>query len=281
MLARRAGHGIGIDDTSGRPEVKGDGALAASEIERQILDRKWFYRFTLPSGAVTDTYLATHVSPIHDTRERMLFSVLDPLFDGRWDRVTCLDLPCHQGYYSLKLGARGCRQVLGVDARPQHVDDARLMQSAFDLENVSFRVGNIHDADLVDLGPFDVFLLFGLLYHLENPIGALRQARRLTRRVCLIETQVAPDLSLDIDWGAAEVQKSLRGYWGVVDETHEVSSGNMEANLTPISLVPSPEALRWTLLTVGFSRVEFVSPPTDAYEQLAGGKRLVVAAYVD
>jgi SAM-dependent methyltransferase len=255
--------------------------LATSDIEQQILARKWFYRFVLPGGAVTDTYLADQVLPIHDTREQMLFSVLDPLFDGRWDGVTCLDLPCHQGYYSLKLGARGCRQVLGVDARAQHVDDARLMQRAFDAENVEFRVGNIHDADLADLGPFDVFLLFGLLYHLENPIGALRQARRLTRRVCLIETQVTPDLSRDIDWGVAGVQKSLRGYWGVVDETHEVASGNMEANLTAISLVPSPEALRWTLLSVGFSRVEFVPPPAGAYEQLASGKRLVAAAYVD
>ena len=37
----------------------------------------------------------------------------------------------------------------------------------------------------------------------------------------------------------------------------------------------------WILRKVGFSRVELLPPPADAYEQLRYGKRVMAAAYVD
>ena len=50
--------------------------------------------------------------------------------------------------------------------------------------------------------------------------------------------------------------------------------------MTPVALVPSLSALRHTLRAVGFSRVEVVPPPRNAYEQFANDKRVVVAAFV-
>jgi hypothetical protein len=40
------------------------------------------------------------------------------------------------------------------------------------------------------MGTFDVVLCLGLIYHLENPIGALRIARALTAAVCVVESQL-------------------------------------------------------------------------------------------
>ena len=49
--------------------------------------------------------------------------------------------------------------------------------------------------------------MLGLLYHVENPVGALRLARALTRRACVIETQVTPNMTGVVDWGAYTFQR--------------------------------------------------------------------------
>ena len=45
--------------------------------------------------------------------------------------------------------------------------------------------------------------------------------------------------------------------------------------------MPSLEALLWIMRKIGFSRVEVLPPPDDAYEQLRYGKRVMVAGFVD
>src|SRR5262249_52459181 len=43
--------------------------------------------------------------------------------------------------------------------------------------------------DLSTLGTFDIVLFLGVIYHLEEPLRALRRLRRLTGRVAVIETE--------------------------------------------------------------------------------------------
>ena len=126
--------------------------------------------------------------------------------------------------------------------------------------------------------PRDLVLLFGLIYHLENPIGALRVARKLTRRVCVIETQVVPNMNGMVDWGSYRFVRPLKGVFGIIDELDEVSAP--EASVTGICLAPSVEGLLWILHAVGFVRAEVLPVPEDGYEQLRHGKRVMVAAYV-
>jgi hypothetical protein len=54
---------------------------------------------------------------------------------------------------------------------------------------------DIEEARAAEIGTHDVTLMLGLLYHLENPVRALRLARAVTRRVLVIESQVVPHLS--------------------------------------------------------------------------------------
>ena len=44
--------------------------------------------------------------------------------------------------------------------------------------------------------------MLGLIYHLENPVGALRVAHALTRRICLVETQIVPGMTGMVDYGS-------------------------------------------------------------------------------
>jgi tRNA (mo5U34)-methyltransferase len=253
----------------------------SDSVEAQVLGRKWFYPFRLPSGQVTDCYLPPDVAEIHRTRETMLFHVLEPLFQGRWDQVRAVDLACHEGYFSFSLAQRGCKEVIGFDARPENLDGPRLMREALGLTNTRFELADIVHLDPYGLGKFDLTVLFGLLYHVNDPVGVLRLARALTKIVCIIETQVVPNLSGQTDWGSYRFSRELIGCFGVVDETARLEEHNREASLTSLSLVPSLPALIHALKSVGFTRVEVVPPPPDAYEQLAYGKRVMVAAFVE
>lgn len=254
--------------------------MSVADLESRILARKWFYRFRLPSGAFTETHLPEDVASIHLTRERMLFQVLDPIFDGRWDDVTCVDLACHEGYFSNLLAEKGCRSILGIDERAEHIEHAELIRAVHDRKNLAFRAGNVDTIDPAKLGSFDVVLMYGLLYHLENPVGAIRLARALARRICLVETQVAPGLTGPIEWGSAQWTKNVAGSFAVIEEADSEHVQTVPGAM-PVVLVPSLEALLYVMRCAGFSRVEVVTPPANAYEQFVRGKRVVVAGYVD
>jgi tRNA (mo5U34)-methyltransferase len=247
--------------------------------EDDVLRRKWFYRFTLPSGARTESVLPPEVLPIHDTRERMLLQVLEPVFAKRWAETQCIDVACHEGYYGALLAQRGCKRVLGVDTRIENLISAKLMRDALRLSNLSFIQADVTAMDPSHFGQFDIVLMFGLLYHLENPVGALRVARALCREIVLLETQLSPSLSGDLEWGTASSRKRIFGTMAMIDELDEVRAANLEANTVPISLVPDLEGLLWALRMVGFSRAELVPPPRDGYEQLVRGQRAMVAAW--
>ena len=146
------------------------------------------------------------------------------------------------------------------------------------LERLSFQKGDVHEQSSENLGQFDVVLMLGLLYHLENPVGALRVCRELCSDVCIIETQVVPGMSGFVDYGSYQYVRPLKGSFGVIDEMDDTHGP--EASVTGICLVPSLEALMWLLEKVGFAEAQVLEPPEDAYEQLRYHKRVMVAARV-
>jgi tRNA (mo5U34)-methyltransferase len=245
-------------------------------IEAKILGREWFYEFQLPSGRKTKSYLPKEIQPIHRTREQMMFDCLKQRTRDRWDELRCLDLACHEGYFALQLALHGCREVLGIDAREENVGHAMLMRELHVLENLSFRRGNVLELTAAGIGQFDVVLVLGLLYHTPHIVGLLRVVRALTKGICLIETQLAPELPAEIELGARESKKQIKGCFAVVDETQEIAAGSREAGLGSICLVPSLRALLYLLPQLGFAAMEVLRPPADAYEQLARGMRVMM-----
>ncbi|MFN9966723.1 MAG: class I SAM-dependent methyltransferase [Lysobacteraceae bacterium] len=247
-------------------------------LEADVLARDWFYRFTLPSGAVTGSAHAPDILAIHDTRWAMAQACLRDAFPEGAARASAVDLACHQGWFSLKLREFGFGSVHGIDARQQHVEDARLIASATGADHVAFSRGDVHERAPAIAGTHELVLCFGLLYHLENPVGALRVARALCKRLCLIETQVAPGQTGVVDYGSYRFVKPIEGSFVIVDETDETHGP--EASTLGISLIPSLEALHFILRKVGFSKVDVLPVPEDGYEQLRYGKRVVLAARV-
>lgn len=247
------------------------------DLEAQALAKTWFYPFRLPSGRTTPTYGSGELDAIHHTRTRMLDAILDAEFGAARGEFSALDLACHQGWFSTHLAQSGFGRVIGMDARHEHIADATLIRDALGLRQIELFERDVHALDADTVGRHDLVLCFGLIYHLENPVGALRVAHALTQRLCLVETQVVPGLTGWVDYGSYRFVRPLKGSFGVIDETGETHGP--EASTTGICLVPSVEALCWIMERVGFARVQVLPVPDDGYEQLVHHKRVMVAGW--
>ncbi|MFI5086384.1 MAG: methyltransferase domain-containing protein [Actinomycetales bacterium] len=81
-------------------------------------------------------------------------------------------------------------EVIGLDRAPEVVAQASGAAAEQHLGNLSFQTGNIYDLDFPD-GQFDVVHAHQVLQHLTDPVGALREMRRVAKPGGLIAVRDA------------------------------------------------------------------------------------------
>jgi 2-polyprenyl-3-methyl-5-hydroxy-6-metoxy-1,4-benzoquinol methylase len=183
-------------------------------------------------------------------------AVLPRELDGR--RV--LDVGCWTGGTSLLLSAMGAH-VVAIDEVKKYIDCVQYMKEAFDIRNLEPRNLSLYEC----VGPefddrFDFVLFAGVLYHVTDPVLALRISFNslVDGGHCLVETatQGGP--------------RSLLLYEGpsrtVGGRTEDLSRAGWNW------LVPSRQALRRMMEDVGFSEVVVRRAP---------GGRAVAVGYRD
>ncbi len=254
--------------------------MTGQDIQQQI-ERlgPWFYEFDLGSGRRTTSVLPEEVIPIFSTRLEMVNRVARARFGSRMREIDCIDVGCHEGFYSAAMARQGARRVLGIDVRETNIEKARFVADALGLRNVEYRIGNCEDLSAGSVGQYDLSLFLGILYHLENPMLCLRNMAAVTRELCIVETQVIDEVRGSTEWGARSWTREYRGVMALIDESGEYYAQNAETGASPIAMCPSPQALEFMLRQAGFRKTEIVEPPPDAYEQQRRRKRLVCAAY--
>ena len=100
---------------------------------------------------------------------------------------TALDVGCGVGYFSRLLQEMGF-EVSAFDGRQGNVEEARRRHPG-----VRFFAADVEELNAEQIGTFDFVLCLGLLYHLENPLRAMRRLRAMTGKLLLIETVCAPE----------------------------------------------------------------------------------------
>src|SRR5882724_501690 len=148
----------------------------------------WFYEFDLGAHGRTASVLPPEVLPIHQTRLAMVESVVDRYFGDRLPEIRCLDVGCHEGYFSVAMARKGIREIRGVDVREESLEKARLLAEVLGLHNLTYEKQNCESMHLGETEPYELCLFLGVLYHLENPMLALRNISRATKELCVIET---------------------------------------------------------------------------------------------
>lgn len=254
--------------------------MTAAEIRHGIETLgPWFYRFDFGNGIATTPIIPDSVVGIFDTRLQMVSAAVDAHFGPRLREIECLDIGCHEGFYSFAMARSGIPQVLAIDARRENLNRARFVAEAMGIRNVEFRQGRIETL-AADLNrTFELTLFLGLLYHVEDPMRCLRQVAALTRELCIIETQVIDEVEGYAEWGSREWTRPYQGVIAVIDESGEFDAQNRETGVSPMATCPSPKALLFMLKHAGFKRAEMLPVPSGAYEQHARGKRVVCAAW--
>jgi ubiquinone/menaquinone biosynthesis C-methylase UbiE len=253
-------------------------ALTSQEVLQRIEELgPWFYEFDLGANGRTKSELPPEVLPIHQTRLDMVERAVEEQFRGRFSEIRCLDIGCHEGFYSVAMARKGMREVLGIDVRASSLEKARFVADALDLRNVHYEERNCED--LPDQERFELCLFLGVLYHLENPMLCLRNISRITSEVCIVETQVVEEVEGHAEWGARAWTRPYHGILALIDESGEFYNENAETGASPMATCPSPRALDFMLRQAGFRRTKIIEPPPGSYEQHSRGKRVVCAAY--
>lgn len=143
---------------------------------------RWYHRIEVRPGVITPG--------INDSPANL--HMLDLPADCSGMRV--LDLGARDGFFSFELERRGA-DVVAVDSAPAERTGfpiaAQLLES-----RVVLRQANLYNLSAADLGTFDVVLFLGLLYHLPDPLRALRIIRGLCRSRMYLETLVIDEAVL-------------------------------------------------------------------------------------
>lgn len=197
--------------------------------------------------------------------------------------VRALDLACNEGWWSHRLLEWGADAVVALDARPEHVARATALRDHLGVgaDRLDLRVG---DATVLNPGalgaPFDVVLHLGLLYHLEDPIGALRAVRGVLRDGGLIavETQVTrQEAPIAHAWGSHDnaserAEASFAVRWERDDDFPLASVGGV------VSLIPNRAALVLSLQAAGCTDVTLATPAPHHVSGFRSGDRVVATA---
>ncbi len=186
----------------------------------------------IPAGGGIVVFDVGEAAAINRARMDFVRSLALPL-SGR--RV--LDVGAGVGHFAALYHQLGAR-VVAVEGRSENVRELRRR-----LPDVEAHVGDIQTMDAAALGRFDVVHCFGLLYHLDSPVAALRRIESVCDGVLLLETMVcdavAPILVL-------------------ADETMAVNQA-----LAGLGCRPSPAFLALALNRVGFPFVYGAATPPD------------------
>lgn len=185
------------------------------------------------------------------------FPALLEVCGGSLEGLRVLDLACSSGGFSVEASRLGADYVLGIDVVARYIEQAKFIKNALQIESVDFRQLDIYDLNKDDVGQFDVTLCLGLLYHLENPVLAMRTVSAVTRRILVVDTTI-------IDTGNEEMalwhMNLPRPVQTVADRS---ATTGLWRDRTYVQFSPNSTAVHRLLEFLGFADVQRIEPRVD------------------
>ena len=248
-----------------------------TSLEKEIERSRWIYPWQLLDGRVLPVVNA-ELPSVHRTRAEMIEPRVRAALAAAGPGATALDLACNEGWFSHRLLEWGASRVVGVDVRELNIRRAALLRDHFGIpaERLELRHGDVFEIDAAELGKYDVVLVLGLIYHVENPMGVLRLARHCSRRLCVVESQLTQQTQPIVHGlGQAGELHESEGSFAIVLERGDNSLASVGQVL---SLIPNRTALDQMTRVAGFETIEFAVPHDDHNPQYVTGNRAVVFA---
>ena len=131
---------------------------------------------------------ATHRGRLNLRHQAMFGDNLD-IFEG----ARVLDIASHDGRWSFAALQAGAASVVGVEGRPELVDNANATFEHYGVDPARYRfvAGDLFHALAKEPGKFDVVLCLGFLYHTLRYNELFARIRQFSPKHLIIDTQVA------------------------------------------------------------------------------------------
>jgi len=126
-----------------------------------------------------------HARRFNERRMEFLDTLI-PWLIREMEVKSCLDVGCGIGLFSDYMNRAGL-PIVALDGREENIAEARRR-----FPDIEFHVHDIESNEVKRLGEFDLVLCLGLLYHLENPLLAIRNLEAMTGKVMILESMITP-----------------------------------------------------------------------------------------
>jgi SAM-dependent methyltransferase len=224
----------------------------------------WHYGFDLGNNVV--------IKPTHegDNEKRsnlrdFVWPMVLQLFGGSLKGLRVLDIACNAGFWSLEAHKSGADYVLGLDARPTHVEQAELVRDALriDPRQLEYKHMDIYDISPETVGgQYDLVLLLRVLNHLSNPLLALQKIRKVSRAYLVADIKL-----VDYHQPVLELRRENQA-----DPRTGVDLG--------VALRPSRPAVEMMLNCSGFTGLKEIPPRPPLPKSHFDGLRMILSARV-
>lgn len=240
----------------------------------------WMYPWQL-TPAIQTPLLGPNLPDVHRTRAELIEPVARAALAEAGPGAAAIDLACNEGWFSHRLLEWGAQRVVGVDVRAHNIHRATLLRDHYGIpsERLHFVTADALELDADEFGRFDVVLLLGLIYHLERPLQAIRVARRLSNRVCLIESQLTRQ-HRPIVYGDGTPNVYLQAEASFAAWVEDRPENPLASTEGVMSLVPNGAALESMARWAGFAEVQLLAAEPHHDLQYVVGDRGIIAATV-
>lgn len=99
---------------------------------------------------------------------RRVTQIIQDIAQKPFRNLEILDLACGEGVYAIECALKGAK-VLAVDARDERMSLGREASDRIGLTNLRFEQQDIRRLSKDVQGQFDVILMLGILYHIDEP----------------------------------------------------------------------------------------------------------------
>src|SRR5947209_3214215 len=104
---------------------------------------------------------------------------------------TVLDVACGPGLVVAAF-AKSCRSAAGIDITPAMIGKARDYAHTLGLTNVDWHIGNVSSLPFAD-GSFSIAVSRFAFHHFVDPLGVLREMKRVATRRVVVADMVASE----------------------------------------------------------------------------------------
>lgn len=231
----------------------------------------WRYSHSNGETSILGDPSISQIEAKYDSRKE-LRAIFKSILNGRDPgELRVLDVGCLEGHYTAEIAQMGFKEVVGIDISPSHLQRASFLLGEFHgLAN--FRLEHCAATDvaqIASLGPFDIVLCYGLLYHLKDPLvmfdvfeAVAPQGRPFS---LLLNTQFKGDFrALVSPLPTAELQVKI-GYKEAKKVGDRFIYSSMDQSVFErLSLRLNPSAVYQTLLQYGYQNIVALDTPRGA-----------------